>query len=81
MPIAWCKAVTSRFAGSHDKVTSPQDPRGVGGGRTMRYMDLSSPSMYLGSAWTHSGRKWFHELIFLTAAGVASIVDSQSDGN
>jgi hypothetical protein len=81
MPIAWCTLERSRFAGIQVTVTSPQVPRGVGGGITMRCIDWPSPSTYLGRACTNSGLKCFHDLIFLAAAGIARMVDSQSGGS
>lgn len=47
----------------------------------MRYMDWVLPWTYLGRACIMSGRKCFHERIFLAADGIARMVDSQSGGN
>jgi hypothetical protein len=71
----------SLLAGIQVTVTSPHDPRGEKGGRTRRYNELLSPSTYLGSAVTSSGRKCFQERIFRAAGGVARMVDWQSLGS
>jgi hypothetical protein len=81
IPIAWWTLERSRFAGIHVTVTSPHVPRGDGGGSTMRCIERPSPSTYLGRACTRSGRKCFHERIFLAADGMARIVASQSRGS
>jgi hypothetical protein len=81
IPIAWCTLEMSRFAGIHVTVTSPHVPRGDGGGSTMRCIERPSPSTYFGRACTRSGRKCFHERIFLAADGMARIVASQSRGS
>src|ERR1700710_3043721 len=81
MPIALRRPMMSRFAWRFVMVTSPGVVRGEKEGIWIRRTEFGLPASYVGKDCNEELLKCFHDLIFLTAAGIATIVVRVSDGS
>lgn len=79
-PMALCNPVISRFVVMKAMVTSPGVPVGWNAGMAKRMTVSDFVSEKGIKAQTRSGAKYFHPLIFLTAAGSAKTSVSSRSG-